>query len=56
MATSFATKAGLKLFEQHLSQYEPVDPVYETYIDSKGRERRRKVGLYCAHVFAELGF
>ena len=43
MTSKFAQKAGLKLFEQHLRQYEPEDPVYETYTDKKGRQRQRKV-------------
>lgn len=38
-----ARMAGLKLFEKHLKQYEPVDPLYETYTDNKGRQKRRKV-------------
>ena len=45
MTSTIAKKTGLKLFEQHLRQYEPADPVYETYIDNKGKERRRKVGF-----------
>lgn len=40
--SDIARKAGLKLFEKHLKQYEPVDPLYETYTDNKGRQRRRK--------------
>jgi len=42
MASDFAIKAGRKLFEKHLHQYEPADPLYETYTDKHGRERRRK--------------
>jgi len=38
----FMTKAGLKLFSQHLQQYEPVDTVYENYTDAKGKQRRRR--------------
>ncbi|KAJ3741494.1 hypothetical protein DFH05DRAFT_350600 [Lentinula detonsa] len=34
--------AGKKLFERHLQQYAPTDPMYETYVDAKGRERRRR--------------
>jgi hypothetical protein len=41
--SDLARKAGLKLFEKHLKQYEPVDPLYETYTDNKGRQKRRKV-------------
>jgi hypothetical protein len=40
---NFAASAGKKLFERNLQQYQPADPLYETYIDKKGRERRRKV-------------
>ena len=46
MAALIAKKAGLKLFEKHLQQYEPVDPLYETYADENGRQRRRKVRPY----------
>ena len=43
MTTYIAKKAGLKLFEKHLQRYEPTDPLYETYADENGRQRRRKV-------------
>jgi len=43
MAASVARWAGLKLFEKHLQQYEPADPLYETYTDDNGRQKRRKV-------------
>ena len=43
MTSDLAVKAGRKLFERHLKDYEPADPLYETYTDKKGRERRRKV-------------
>ncbi|KAI0956302.1 hypothetical protein AcV7_006738 [Taiwanofungus camphoratus] len=42
MSSDFAVKAGRKLFEKHLHQYEPADPYYETYTDKRGRQRRRK--------------
>ncbi|EJD06334.1 uncharacterized protein FOMMEDRAFT_16946 [Fomitiporia mediterranea MF3/22] len=42
MSSKLLSKAGLKLFEQHLRQYEPVDPVYETYVDDKGKTKRRR--------------
>jgi len=32
----------MHIFEQHLDSYTPKDPLYETYVDDKGRERRRK--------------
>lgn len=42
MTSKLAQKAGLKLFEQHINKYSPVDPVYETYTDKKGKQRKRK--------------
>ena len=41
--SQFAFQAGRKVFERNLRQYQPSDPLYETYTDKKGRERRRKV-------------
>ncbi|TEB34625.1 hypothetical protein FA13DRAFT_1570860, partial [Coprinellus micaceus] len=35
-------KAGKKLFEQHLESYAPADPLYETFVDDRGRQKRRK--------------
>ncbi|KAH9031080.1 hypothetical protein EDB84DRAFT_1493491 [Lactarius hengduanensis] len=35
-------KAGIKLFARHLEQYTPTDPLYEEYVDKRGRTRRRK--------------
>lgn len=46
MASSLAKWAGGKVFEKHLKRYEPADPVYETYVDDNGREKRRKVRPY----------
>jgi len=43
MTSAFAKKAGLKVFEQHLQKYQPADPIYETYVDAKGRTKRRRV-------------
>ncbi|KAH9850356.1 hypothetical protein C2E23DRAFT_782710 [Lenzites betulinus] len=40
--SNLAIKAGRKLFERNLKQYQPADPLYETYVDKKGRQRRRK--------------
>lgn len=40
---AFATKAGRSIFARNLKQYEPKDPLYETYVDDRGRQRRRKV-------------
>jgi len=42
MADFLATKVGRGLFEKHISNYQPVDPLYEEYVDKKGRTRRRK--------------
>jgi hypothetical protein len=49
MTSALAQKAGLKLFQQHVQQYAPVDPLYETYTDANGKQHRRKVRLsaYC---------
>jgi len=33
---------GRKLFEKNLENYTPADPLYETYTDSKGRQKKRK--------------
>ena len=41
--TSYAKKAALKVLDKHLVEYQPADPLYETYTNHKGRERRRKV-------------
>ncbi|GJE96221.1 DUF4112 domain-containing protein [Phanerochaete sordida] len=38
----FMLTTGKKLFQKNLAQYTPSDPLYETYVDKKGRERRRK--------------
>lgn len=43
MTQKLAREVGLKLFKDHLEQYQPVDPLYETYTDNKGRQKRRKV-------------
>lgn len=45
MTSAFAKKAGLKVFEQHLQKYQPADPIYETYVDAKGRTKRRRRDL-----------
>nr|VWO95543.1 Putative type III effector protein [Ganoderma boninense] len=39
---AFAKKAGRNIFARNLQQYEPKDPLYEMYIDDRGRQRRRK--------------
>ncbi|KAF5379715.1 hypothetical protein D9615_005714 [Tricholomella constricta] len=38
-------KAGKKLFERHLEQYAPQDPLYEFYTNDKGKKKRRKRAL-----------
>jgi hypothetical protein len=40
---SLATKAAKRVVEQHAKQFEPEDPYYETWVDSKGKQKRRKV-------------
>lgn len=42
MTSDLAIKVGRKLFEKNVKQYTPVDPLYETYTDAKGRQKRRK--------------
>lgn len=44
MTSTLAQKAGLKLFEQHVRDYTPADPLYEEYVDPKsGKKKRRRV-------------
>jgi hypothetical protein len=47
--TSYLQKAGTRLFEKNLEQYQPEDPLYEFYTDDRGKQRRRKVrpNPYC---------
>lgn len=40
---TFLLGRGKKLFAQQIQNFEPQDPLYETYTDSKGRQKRRKV-------------
>ncbi|KIY50925.1 hypothetical protein FISHEDRAFT_38006 [Fistulina hepatica ATCC 64428] len=40
--SSLLTSAGKKLFAQHVGQYAPEDPMYETYVDKKGRTKRKR--------------
>ncbi|KAI9461707.1 hypothetical protein BJY52DRAFT_1259715 [Lactarius psammicola] len=40
--SSVINNAGKKLFARHLEQYTPADPLYEEYVDKRGRTRRRK--------------
>ena len=50
MNSNLAQRYGLKLFQQHIKQYEPEDPEYETYTDKKGRQRRRRVCCFVINV------
>ncbi|KAG8777567.1 hypothetical protein FRC12_000310 [Ceratobasidium sp. 428] len=45
MTSAIAKKAGLKVFEKHLANYTPTDPLYEEYTDERGRKQRRKRDL-----------
>lgn len=38
-----STQAGSKLFHKNIPGYTPPDPVYDTYIDEDGEEKKRKV-------------
>ncbi|KZT73189.1 hypothetical protein DAEQUDRAFT_808709 [Daedalea quercina L-15889] len=42
---TFLLGRGRKLFAQQLQELEPQDPLYETYTDSRGRQKRRKRDL-----------
>jgi len=42
MSQAIMKKAGLTVFEKHMKNYEPADPLYEEYVDNKGKTRRRK--------------
>ncbi|PPQ76042.1 hypothetical protein CVT24_006671 [Panaeolus cyanescens] len=42
MTSAFLGKTGKKLFEKHIEQYAPADPLYEVYVDERGVQRRRK--------------
>jgi hypothetical protein len=54
--SSALNKAGVKLFARHLEHYTPEDPLYEEYVDKRGRTKRRKVRpLYPArHISSHL--
>jgi hypothetical protein len=43
MSSKLLNKAGKALFEKHLDKYTPADPMYEEYVDAKGKKRRRRV-------------
>jgi len=40
--SAFIGKAGKKLFAQNLEKYAPVDPLYESYTNDRGKQKRRK--------------
>ncbi|KAJ7481577.1 hypothetical protein FB451DRAFT_1338314 [Mycena latifolia] len=42
MSNQLLGKAGKALFEKHLEQYSPADPMYEEYTDDRGKKRRRR--------------
>ncbi|KAJ6511330.1 hypothetical protein C8R47DRAFT_1094696 [Mycena vitilis] len=42
MSNALMNKAGKALFEKHLKQYSPADPMYEEYTDARGKTRRRR--------------
>lgn len=44
MADKFMMTVGKKLFEANMENYTPKDPLYEEYVDSKGKKKRRRVG------------
>ncbi|KAJ7094055.1 hypothetical protein B0H15DRAFT_831760 [Mycena belliarum] len=42
MTNKLLNKAGKALFEKHLKQYSPADPMYEDYTDDRGKIRKRR--------------
>ena len=42
MTSNLALKVGRSLFEKHLDNYTPTDPLYETYVDKKGKESKEE--------------
>ncbi|TFK50228.1 hypothetical protein OE88DRAFT_1611224, partial [Heliocybe sulcata] len=36
---------GKKLFQKHLEQYQPSDPLYEYYTNDRGKQKKRKRAL-----------
>ncbi|CAE6363650.1 unnamed protein product [Rhizoctonia solani] len=40
--STIAKKAVSKVFERHMQNYTPSDPLYEEYTDEHGKKRRRK--------------
>lgn len=52
--SSVINKAGKQLFARHLEQYTPADPLYEEYVDKRGRTKRRKVRLHPASATSRI--
>lgn len=42
IVTAAAKRVGLGHVAQQAAQYEPADPHYEAYVDSRGRQKQRK--------------
>jgi len=42
MAERLLQSTGIKLFSKHIQQYSPEDPMYETYVDKRGRQKKRR--------------
>ncbi|KAF8305781.1 hypothetical protein DL93DRAFT_2181668 [Clavulina sp. PMI_390] len=42
MSQAIMKKTGMTIFAKHMKNYEPVDPLYETYVDKKGRTKKRR--------------
>lgn len=45
MADMIARKAGMKYLGKQLQNYEPRDPLYEEYVDERGRTKQKKRGV-----------
>jgi len=42
IAVSAAKKAGMGVLSKHLQNYTPQDPMYEEYVDTRGRKKKRR--------------
>ena len=51
MTSTILNKAGKKLFEAHMEKYAPADPLYEYYIDDRGKKRKRRVRYILLFLF-----
>jgi hypothetical protein len=45
MSQSLINAAGKRLFAQHMEEYRATDPLYEEYVDTRGKTKRRKVSI-----------